>query len=233
MAKLFLIPTTLSNTINQCELLPYQLEQIKYLKYFIVETAKIARMHLKQFNLNTPLQELEIQELNKHQKDLNSIIKPLLDGHDVGLISDCGMPAIADPGSAIVRLAHLHNVTVIPFAGPNSLLMALMASGVSGQNFAFTGYLPVNTQERLNKLKQLQELVLKYHQSQIIIEVPFRNGQLLTALIDNLAPQITLSIAINLMQANEQIISKSIKNWRLQAGLPDVHKQEAVFVIGI
>jgi 16S rRNA (cytidine1402-2'-O)-methyltransferase len=233
MAKLFLIPTTLSNNIDQCVLLPYQLEQIKHLKYFIVETAKIARMHLKQLTLNTPLQELDIQELNKHQKDLNSLIQPLLNGQDMGLISDCGMPAIADPGSGIVRLAHLHNITVIPFAGPNSLLMALMASGVNGQSFTFTGYLPVDSAERIVRLKQLQDLVLKYHQSQIIIEAPFRNQQLLTALIDSLSPQIILSIAINLMQTNEQIISKSIKNWKTLSELPNIHKQETVFILGV
>jgi len=233
MTKLFLIPTTLSNTTSQCVLLPYQLQQIKHLKYFIVETAKTARTHLKQLNLDTPLQELDIQELNKHQKDLDSLIKQLLNGQDVGLISDCGMPAIADPGSQIVRLAHQHNITVIPFAGPSSLLMALMASGVNGQSFAFTGYIPVDVDKRVAKLKQLQDLVLKYDQSQIIIEAPFRNLQLLKALIDNLSPQIILSIAINLMQANEQIISKSIKNWKILTELPDIHKQEAVFVIGI
>ena len=146
MPNLFLIPTTLANNINHAAI--SQPERIKHLQYFIVETAKTARAHLKQLNLDTPLQQLQISELNKHSKNLPELIKPLLEGHDVGLISDCGMPAIADPGSQIVKLAHKHQITVCPLAGPSSLMMALMASGVNGQSFAFTGYIPVDGKER-------------------------------------------------------------------------------------
>jgi len=232
MAKLFLIPTTLSASIDHSVLLPMQLAQVKHLKHFIVETPKIARSHIKYLELATPIQELNIYELNKHQQDLNNLIKPLLEGNDVGLMSDCGLPAIADPGSQMVKLAHKHNIEVVPFSGPNSLMMALMASGVSGQNFAFNGYLPVDELDRKKKLHQLQELVLKYGQSQIIIEAPFRNQQLLTSILDNLTSQITLSIAINLMQSSEKIISKTINQWK-KSDQPLIHKQEVVFILGL
>ncbi|MCE2706654.1 MAG: SAM-dependent methyltransferase [Proteobacteria bacterium] len=232
MAKLFLIPTTLSNNIDHSVLLDTHLQQIRHIRHFIVETPKIARMHLKCLNLSTPLQELYIQELNKHEQDIDLLIKPLLDGIDVGLISDCGMPAIADPGSQIVREAHLHNIKVVPFYGPNSLLLALMASGVNGQSFTFNGYLPIDGNERKQKLMQLQELVLKYNISQIIIETPFRNQQLLQTLIEALHKDIRLCLAINLMQPDEHTLSKPISEWRKLSQLPNIHKQEVVFILG-
>src|SRR5579863_5576347 len=228
MARLFLIPTTLANNIDQAG--TTQTSKIKHLQYFIVETAKIARAHLKQLGLDTPLQQLNISELNKHSQNIEELIKPLLDGHDVGLISDCGMPAIADPGSKIVRLVHKHQIQVCPLAGPSSLMMALMASGVNGQSFAFTGYLPIDNGERKKQIKRLEELVLKYGQSQIIIETPFRNNQLLQALVETLSPQICISISTNLMNENELVVSKSVSEWKKK--LPDINKQEAVFVIG-
>jgi 16S rRNA (cytidine1402-2'-O)-methyltransferase len=228
MARLFLIPTTLANNVDHAGII--QTEKIKHLQYFIVETAKIARSHLKQLGLNTPLQQLHISELNKHSQDTIELIKPLLDGHDVGLLSDCGMPAIADPGSVIVRLAHKHHIQICPMPGPSSLMMALMASGVNGQSFAFNGYLPIEAGERKKQIKRLEELTVKYGQSQIIIETPFRNNQLLQSLVETLAPQIFISISINLMNENEYIISKSVQEWGKK--LPDINKQEAVFIIG-
>lgn len=231
--NLFLIPTALSNTIDHNVLLPQQLAKIKHLRYFIVETAKVARMHLKQLNLATTLQELYIQELNKHKQDLATLIKPLILGFDMGLISDCGLPTIADPGSQIVHLAHNHGVKVTPLVGASSLMLALMGSGVNGQSFAFQGYLPIDVNERMIKLKQMEKSILQDQQSQIIIETPFRNMQLLKFLIDNLSVTITLSVAINLMSIDENIISKPIKSWKLNRELPNLHKQEVVFVLGV
>ncbi|MCC2625290.1 MAG: hypothetical protein K0R14_1163 [Burkholderiales bacterium] len=228
MAYLFLIPTTLANDIDHAGIT--QTEKIKHLQYFIVETAKTARAHLKQLHLDTPLQQLNISELNKHSHDIAQLIKPLLDGQDVGLISDCGMPAIADPGSKVVRLAHKHQIQVCPLAGPSSLMMALMASGMNGQSFAFTGYLPIDNIDRKKQIKRLEELVLKYDQSQIVIETPFRNNQLLQSLVETLAPQVCISISTNLMNKNECVISKNVSEWKKK--LPDINKQEAVFIIG-
>lgn len=233
MAKLFLIPTTLSNNITDHVLLNYQLEQIKHLKHFVVETAKIARQHLKYLNLNCTIQELDIQELNKHIGDANVLIKPLLDGYDMGLITDCGLPAVADPGSVLVQHAHLHYIEVVPLVGPSSLTLALMASGVNGQSFTFNGYLPIDSNQKKQKILQLQELILKHKQSQIIIEAPFRNNQLFESLVTVLDKNITLCIAVNFMQDSQRVISKTIDNWRKETNLPDLHKQEVVFVLGV
>lgn len=232
MAKLFLIPTTLANDINHNALLPAQLQQIQHLQYFIVETAKVARQHLKQLELNTPLQQLDIQELNKHKQDMATLIKPLVEGHDVGLMSDCGTPAIADPGSQIVQLAHKHGITVEPLVGPCSIIMALMASGANGQSFCFNGYLPIDASQRKDKLKQLQTLIQQYHISQIFIETPFRNQALLASLIEQLSPEINLTLAINLMQEQQKILSHSIMEWKKNKNLPNLNKQEVVFVLG-
>lgn len=233
MTKLYLIPTTLANPIESHALLNSQLEQIQHLHYFIVETAKIGRQHIKQLGLNEALQTLSITELNKHQENLQELIQPLLDGNDVGLMSDCGLPAIADPGSKIVRLAHQHNIEVVPLIGPSSLLLALMSSGVNGQSFAFNGYIPIDKDERINKIRQLQKLIKEFSQSQIIIETPFRNIQLFEQLISTLSDDIILSLATNLMSLEQKILSHSIKEWKTLANLPDIHKQEVVFVIGM
>lgn len=232
MAKLFLIPTTLANPITSHALIENQLSLIEHIHYFIVETAKIGRQHLKQLNLHEPLQQLSIFELNKHQNDLATLIKPLLNGNDMGLLSDCGLPAIADPGSQIVRLAHVNDIQVIPLVGPSSILLTLMSSGVNGQSFAFNGYLPIDKQERIRKIQLLQNLVIEFDQSQIFIETPFRNQQLLELLITTLNSKLTLSIAINLMNKEQKIISQSISQWKEQHKLPDLHKQEVVFTIG-
>ncbi|MFN8770846.1 MAG: SAM-dependent methyltransferase [Neisseriaceae bacterium] len=233
MTKLFLIPTTLSNTINSNVLLSFQLNQIKHLQYFIVETAKIGRQHLRYLQLDHTLQKLHIQELNKHKTDLKNLIQPLLDGFDMGLISDCGLPAVADPGSIVVKSAHSLNVEVVPLIGPSSLMLALMASGVNGQSFAFQGYLPIDSDAKKCKILQLQELILKHQQSQIIIETPFRNVQLFETLINILNKDITLCIAVNLMQETQKIVSKSINEWRKMNNLCGFHKNEVIFVIGI
>lgn len=232
MATLYLIPTTLANEINSSALLASEIAQIKHLRHFIVETAKIGRMHLKQLELETSLQELEIKELNKHTTNMEELIVPLKLGFDMGLISDCGLPAIADPGHQIVKIAHTNKFRVKPLVGPSSLMLALMSSGVNGQAFAFNGYLPIDNVPKIDKIKSLQKLILDYNQSQIIIETPFRNQQLLETFLKTLSPHITLAIAINLMTDKEVIFSKPISQW-LKEPLPNIHKVEAVFIIGL
>lgn len=229
MPKLYLIPTTLANNIDIAGITNTQ--TIEHLQYFIVETPKIARSHLKCLNLTTQLQQLHIAELNKHNKEIEELIKPLLNGNDMGLISDCGMPAIADPGSKIVRTAHNHKIQVCPLAGPSSLMMALMASGMNGQKFAFAGYLPIDNSERKKEIRRLEELIVKYDQTQIIIETPFRNNQLLTSLLEILPSNLYISISVNLMQEDEQIMCKNVAGWK-KCPLPDLNKKEVVFILG-
>ena len=172
-------------------------------------------------------------ELNKHQQNLVELINPLLNGNDIGLLSDCGLPAVADPGNQIVRLAHENNIEVIPLIGPSSLLLALMSSGVNGQSFAFNGYLPIDKLERKQKLSYLVEQVNKISQSQIIIEAPFRNQQLLEIIVHELPSNFILSLAINLMNSEQKVISHTIKKWNDLSKLPDINKQEVVFVFGV
>jgi 16S rRNA (cytidine1402-2'-O)-methyltransferase len=210
-----------------------QLTLINHLNIFIVETAKIGRQHLKQLNLSNSLQSLTIMELNKHQQELVELINPLLNGNDVGILSDCGLPAVADPGNQIVRLAHENNIEVVPLIGPSSLLLALMSSGVNGQSFAFNGYLPIDKLERKQKLDYLVSQVNKISQSQIIIEAPFRNQQLLEILVHGLPNNFILSLAINLMNSEQKVISHTIKKWKDLSKLPDINKQEVVFVFGV
>jgi 16S rRNA (cytidine1402-2'-O)-methyltransferase len=247
MATLFLIPTSLTNPINQVGILEHQINEIKHLKYFIVETAKIGRLHIKQLNTINAIQELSIQELNKHKQNIAQLVNPLINGHDIGLLSDCGMPGVADPGNVVVIAAqnllsqsllkrenhtdNINNIRIKPLAGTSSLLMALMASGLNGQNFAFTGYLPIDHKLRQSRIQELERLIIKTKQSQIIIETPFRNTDLLNALINTLSNNIKLSISVNLMCTDEYTMSLDIKTWK-QIILPNVNKQEVVFVIG-
>jgi 16S rRNA (cytidine1402-2'-O)-methyltransferase len=231
-AKLFLIPTTLNNEECSSILIPIQQQLIKSIKHFIVETPKIARQHLKTLELDTPIQELHIQQLNKHSMNLEALIAPLKDGDDVGLLSDCGIPAIADPGANVVAMAHQLNIEVVPLIGPCSLILALMASGLNGQNFCFNGYLPIDNAERRKSLIQLSNQIKKNNQTQIMIETPFRNKPLFDDILSNVAPDIKLCVAVNLMQKNQKVITKTIAQWKTQT-TPLLQKQEVVFILGL
>lgn len=230
MAKLFLIPTTLNPEINSAALISAQLEQIRHLQHFIVETAKTGRAHLKQLNLVCPLQQLDIQELNKHQQDLAQLISPLIAGYDIGLISDCGTPAIADPGNVVVAKAHELGIEVIPLIGPNSLILTLMASGLNGQKFSFHGYLPIDAELRTAFIQALNKKLSQDNCSNIFIETPFRNQKLFEALITNLDSSVKLCLGINLMTDQQQILTKSIDKWRKNP--PSIDKQQVIFIVG-
>jgi len=230
MPKLYLIPTSLNPEINEPVLLDKQIQQIHHIKHFIVETAKIGRAHLKQLQLSTPLQQLEIQELNKHKQDISALIKPLVDGHDLGIISDCGCPAVADPGSRIVAIAHELKIEVVPLIGPSSILLSLMASGLNGQKFTFHGYLPAEPEARKVKLKQLEQSILKENSTHIFIEAPFRNQKLFEAMLTSLHPEIKLCTGIDLMTANQKIITQEISKWKNSKY--EFGKHEVIFLIG-
>lgn len=230
MPSLFLIPTTLNPEIISAGLIPAQLSQIHHLQHFIVETAKIGRAHLKQLKLATPLQQLHIYELNKHKQDLSALIAPLKNNQDLGIISDCGCPAIADPGSRIVAIAHEMGINVVPLVGPSSILLTLMASGLNGQEFSFHGYLPAEPNARKARIKQLEQLIINQGSSHLFIEAPFRNQKLFEALLENLHGEIKICIGIDLMTQQEQIITKSVQQWRRKSLFLD--KQEVLFIIG-
>ena len=174
--------TVISSPTDIAWVMPQLVQQhVGAIQHFVVEHPKTARQFLKKINSQYALQSLQLQELNEHthDKDLQNLLEPLLAGHDVGLLSEAGCPAIADPGAGLIRLAHQHNIMVIPFVGPSSISMALMASGLNGQCFAFHGYLPIESNKQIEKILFLEKLSIQQDQTQIFIETPYRNQKLL------------------------------------------------------
>ncbi|MBI3230327.1 MAG: SAM-dependent methyltransferase [Burkholderiales bacterium] len=240
---LYLIPNTLglpselpANPL--AGIIPEQVQQISArLSYFVAENAKTTRAYLKLLSQQTPLahalQEIQITELNVQtdSKLLPAMLEPILAGQDGGLISEAGLPAVADPGANLVRLAHQKNIVVRPLVGPSSLMLALMASGLNGQSFAFNGYLPTDASERSKRLKELENRSRQDKQSQIFIETPYRNGTLLQALIAGLHPNTLLCRATNLSLPDEVVQTMRVQEWRqLGDKLPEMHKKPTVFL---
>ncbi len=214
------------------------------LQYWICENAKPTRAYLKRVNalqpLSSQLQSLYIQELPRavHKKgdhhgefDAKPLLAPALSGHDVGLVSDAGMPAVADPGSAVVRAAHELGLGVTPLVGPVSILLALASSGLNGQNFAFVGYLPQETDGRARRLRELEALALKEGQTQLFIETPYRNMALMKTMMQTLSPQTRLAISSGLTMSGACSRSATIREWRGGRWTPD-NSTPTVFAIG-
>ena len=205
---------------------------IRKLKVFIVENIRTARRFLKQVDSNIIIDELQFFELNQHT-DLNHInkyLEPLLKGEDVGIISEAGCPAIADPGADIVALAQAQKIKVVPLVGPSSILLSLMASGFNGQSFAFHGYLPIEKGQRVDKLKQLERRIYSEQQTQLFIETPYRNRQMVDELLKSLQPQTKLCIAVDITSDTEDIRTKTISEWK-KSVIPELHKRPCIFLI--
>lgn len=228
---LYLIPVPISETDLSLVVPNYNSELVNSLAYFIAEDAKNARRFLKQCNY-ADISKAEIAELNEHTKSnsVSELIKPLIEGKNVGLLSDAGCPGIADPGADVVKLAHQKNIVVKPLIGTSSIVLSIMASGFNGQNFAFVGYLPIEKPQRSKRIKELESLALKSNQAQFFIETPYRNGQLFDDLIQTLQPETLLFIGINLTSSSEKLISRTVKMWK-QMPKPDFYKIPAVFGI--
>lgn len=209
----------------------YNLALIKTLKHFIAEDAKTARRFLKWFGYD-PISDAEITLLNEHTqgKEIENLMKELLEGKNVGLMSDAGCPGIADPGADIVKMAHKKGIQVIPLAGPSSIVLSIMASGFNGQNFAFVGYLPIEKPQKIKRIKELELLANKQKQAQFFIETPYRNEQLLQTLLEVLAPQTLLFIGKDLTSANQWLVSKTIADWK-RGKKEELHKVPVVFGI--
>lgn len=229
-ATLYLIPTPLSSADTPC-LLPHEQALIIGLTDFIVEAEKTARAHLKAMGVTTPIRELSFHTLNEHTPiaDIPALLTPLTEGRDVGLVSEAGCPAVADPGAQVVALAHQHGFTVKPLVGPSSILLALMASGANGQNFAFRGYLPQHAEERVQALKTWEARAEHERETQIFIETPYRNDVLLETALQTLKPNTRLCIACDLTAESETIISLPIKDWPKIR--PNLKKRPTIFII--
>jgi 16S rRNA (cytidine1402-2'-O)-methyltransferase len=202
------------------------------LKHFVAENAKSARAFLKSLPADTPLQQIEIKELSEHTPDsaLPALLAPLLAGVDVGLISEAGCPAVADPGANLVALAQREGIRIVPMVGPSSILLALMGSGLSGQNFAFHGYLPVKDEERQKKLKELEKDSRLELRTQIFIETPYRNRQMLETLIKACAHSTRICVATDLTLDSESITTRTPAEWR-HRGLPEIDRRPTVFLL--
>lgn len=231
LGKLFLIPAPLGDSAL-AEIIPINVQQrIASLKYFIVEHPKTARQFLKQIGCVQPLQEIQMQVLNEHTRpnEVDQLLAPVFAGEDIGLLSEAGCPAIADPGANLVRVAHQKHVPIVPLVGPSSILLALMASGLNGQRFSFHGYLPVKDELRIQRIIQLEQESARIHQTQIFIEAPYRNQKLLETLVQHCKDESDLCIACELTLESEYIATKTIKEWK--GHLPDINKKPTVFLL--
>ncbi len=228
--KLYLIPNTLGDSPIDRVIPNFNSELINSISYYIVENIRTARRFLSKSKIKTKIDDLVFFGLNKHTdvSDYHKFVEPLLNGNDVGIISESGCPAIADPGAEIVSIAHTYNVEVIPLIGPSSIFLSLMASGFNGQRFAFNGYLPIDAHKRINQLKKDEQLSYKENVTQIYIETPYRNKQLLDAMLKTLKPSTKLCLAVDISLDSQNIISKTVKQWKTVK--IDLHKRTAVFL---
>lgn len=228
---LYLIPVTLGETSIDQVLPTYNREVILSIKYFIVENLRSARRFLKKTDPSINIDELTFFELNKHtNRDvLEKYLEPMEQGFSVGVISEAGCPAIADPGADVVAIAQRKNLKVVPLVGPSSILMALMASGFNGQSFAFHGYLPIDGAERMKKIKQLEQRIFNEDQTQIFIETPYRNTKLIEDFMKTCGASTKLCVAMNITCDEEYIKTLPVKNWSKH--IAEIGKFPCIFLI--
>ena len=228
---LYLLPVSLGES-NLRDVLPQKnFDIINTLSYFIAENAKEARAFLKQCGY-PEISRAEFSLINQHVKreELISFLEPLMKGNNMGLMSDAGCPGIADPGAEIISIAHQKQIKVVPLTGPSSIVLSIMASGFNGQNFAFVGYLPIDKIERVKRMKELEQLTVKFKQAQFFIETPYRNQSMFDDLVKNLNPASKLLIATNITLGDESIVVKTVAAWKKNPG-PDFHKKPTIFGI--
>lgn len=230
-ASLYLIPVPMGETPIEQVLPSYNRQIILTIKHFIVENVRSARRFLKKTEPSIDIDTLTFYELNKHtnMEQIEGYLQPIASGFSIGVISEAGCPAIADPGADIVAIAQQKKMKVIPLVGPSSILMSLMASGFNGQSFAFHGYLPIDAAERAKKIKQLEQRIYTEQQTQIFIETPYRNTKIVEDLIKNCAPSTKLCIAMNITCDDEYIKTLPIKDWSKK--IPDMEKKPCIFLI--
>ena len=231
--KLFLIPTTLGEGNENRNLPPSVLESIININIFIAENIRTTRRYIKKINKNKDIDNTIFYSYGKHNSlDLQEDFLPhIYQGNDVGIISEAGLPCVADPGSKIVEFAHQYQIEVIPITGPSSILLALIASGFNGQNFAFNGYLPIDKKERNKKIKDLENLCKRHGQTQIFMETPYRNLQLFESIIKTCLKSTKLCIATDITLPSENIKTKTIEEWR--SIKPEINKRPSIFLINI
>ena len=231
--SLILCPVELGETPQQRVLPEYNKSVIKGLRYFIVEEIRSARRFLKRVDKDIDIDALTFYPMGKHADAalFEQYLKPLDEGESIGVISEAGCPAVADPGADVVAIAQRKGVRVVPLVGPSSMIMAVMASGLNGQSFAFNGYLPIEAADRAKRLKQLEERALHEQQTQLFIETPYRNAKLFATLLQTLRPQTRLCIAAGITTDSEWIRTQTVAQWK-HTTLPDLSKTPAIFLFG-
>lgn len=229
--KLYLIPTTLGEGSPDAVIPTDVKDIIRALDTFIVENIRSARRYIRKIDADKSIDDITFFVLNKHtgKEQLPEFLAPLKEGRDVGVITEAGVPGIADPGEDIVRMAHQQEISVVPLVGPSSVTLALMGSGLNGQHFAFNGYLPIHSNERIKKLKMLEKRSRQENQTQVFMETPYRNNQLLKDILEHCRDHTLLCIASNITLENETIKTRTIKEWR--KAVPDLNKQPAIFIL--
>ena len=228
---LYLIPVTLGDTPHSQVLPDYNTEIIRNIRHFIVEDLRSARRFLKKVDRDINIDELTFYAMGKHASPeaFASYLHPLEQGMPVGVISEAGCPAVADPGADVVAIAQRKNLKVVPLVGPSSIIMSVMGSGFNGQSFAFNGYLPIEPGERAKKLKMLEQRVYAESQTQLFIETPYRNNKMVEDILHNCRPQTKLCIAANITCEGEYIKTKTVKEW--QGKVPDLSKIPCIFLL--
>lgn len=229
--NLYLIPCTIGDT-PPLEVLPLLVKKsIEEINHYIVENEKVARRFIKTLVPRKSQPDLKISLINKftNESDIPQMLEPCIEGHDVGVISDAGCPGVADPGALVVAQAHLMNIKVVPLVGPSSILLALMASGMNGQNFAFNGYLPIDKRERRMEIKRLERLSEEQDQSQLFIETPYRNNQLMESILSTLQEYTKLCVACDITLSSEYIKTQSVNEWKKTK--VDLNKRPTLFII--
>ena len=229
---LYLIPSLLGETDAEQVLPSYNHDIVVQIKYFIVENVRSARRFLKKVDKDIDIGTLTFYELSEHTDvtEIGNYLDPLKNGSAMGVISEAGCPAVADPGAAVVAIAQKQNLRVIPLVGPSSIIMAVMGSGFNGQSFAFNGYLPVKPAERAQKLKQLESRVYKENQTQLFIETPYRNAKMIETILSALRPETKLCIAAGITCPEEYIHTRTVAQWKKTA-LPSLNKVPAIFLL--
>lgn len=229
--NLYLIPCTLGDT-PPLEVLPFLVKKaVEEIDHYVVEHEKSARRFIKSISTNKNQGSLHIKEINKFtpEEEIPAMITPCLEGQDVGVISDAGCPGIADPGALVVQEAHKNGIKVVPLVGPSSILLAMMASGFNGQNFAFNGYLPIDKQERKTAIKRLEKLSGEYDQAQAFIETPYRNNQMLESLISSLNKNTSICVACDITLSTEYIKTFTAQEWKQKK--VNLNKRPTLFII--
>ena len=230
---LYLIPVTLGDTPVDQVLPSYNRDVVVQLRHFIVENVRSARRFLRQTDRTFPIDDCTFYEMGKHADEhlFAQYLQPLRNGTSMGVISEAGCPAVADPGANVVAIAHRQGLRAIPLSGPSSMIMAVMGSGLNGQSFAFNGYLPVEPAERAKRIKTLESRAWNEGQTQLFIETPFRNRKMFDALLSNLRPATRLCVAAGITTAQEYIRTHTVQEWK-RATLPELKDVPAIFLIG-